>query len=84
MDDNLPVTLSETDLEVLALMKQSDQQYQVYLEIMQAQAQVNLLLGKRHRIEASRSWDHPLGLVIRKGDYAVVERPFAGDRSTEK
>lgn len=78
MGDKLPVVLSETDLEVLALMEQADQQFQIYWEIIRKQAP--LRPRKQPVSKLHYSWDHPLHLVIGKDEYALVERLAAGDR----
>lgn len=73
------VVLSDADLEVLALIEQANQQYQVYLELMNLQ--VALRSEQQPPLEPPRSWDHPLDLVIGKDQYALVERTIAGNRS---
>jgi hypothetical protein len=81
MTSKLPVVLTETDLDVLALMAQVDAQYQIYLETIRAQA---ILQPRPQPTNKARyTWDHPLHLVIGKEDYALVERTATGDRSPD-
>lgn len=78
MTSKMPVVLTETDLDVLALMAQADAQYHVYLEMIRAQAP--LAARTQPTAVVRYTWDRPLHLVIGKEDYALVERTVEGDR----
>lgn len=72
MTEQNPVALSEEDLVVLALLEQANQQYQVYLELMKSQ--MDLATKGPVHVEQPRTWDYPLGLVIRSKSNAGMER----------
>lgn len=72
MSEQNPVVLSKEDLEVLALIEQANQQYQVYFDFMKRQS--TLTPKRQSQAAQPRSWDYPLGFVLRSDNHALMER----------
>ena len=72
MSEQHPVGLTAQDLEVFELMKSANEQYQVYLDIMDRQSK--LTPKRQPRAVQVRSWDYQLGIELRSDSNAFMER----------
>lgn len=71
MSNEQPVGLTEQDMEVLELMRSANEKYQVYLDLFERQSK--LVPKRQPQVAQQRSWDYPLGLVLRSERDAFVE-----------